>query len=225
MPTCKYFIGKTFAHIAGGLAITGVSAQYPIVFNIVIGLFLSFGTIGAIIGIIIIALLPLISYFILLFAPPNTFAKYAAAALFVFFTGQLSGPLVSSLEKDNLLVRVLGLTTGLFLGMVAVGFYDSQNMLKYHSYVIGALIGLVLVELILDLLIFTNVTSNQTPMRVVTFIGVGIFALLTGIDVQVLKEHAKACTNSPDYVKESISLFLDYINMFQKIGYLTEASS
>lgn len=224
MPTCKYFIAKTFAHIAGGLAVTAVSAQYPIFYNVLFQFFSAMGGIGAIIGIIVIVLLPLISYFFVLFAPPNTIVKYAMAVIFVFLIGQISGPLVSTLEKDNLLGRVLLLTTGLFLGMMAVGFYDSQNMLKYHSYVIGALIGLIFVELILDLVIFTNVESSQTPMRVITFIGIGIFAMLTGIDVQVLKEHAKICSGSPDYVKESLSLFLDYINLFQKIGFMVQSN-
>ena len=217
MPTCKYFIAKTFAHIAGGLAVTAVSAQYPIVLY-------TFITFMGIFGVIIFAILQFILFFLLISAPPNTLIKYAIAVIFVYFIGQLTGPLVSSLKEDNLLIRALSLTTGLFLGMVAVGFFDSQNMLSLQSYVIGALVGIIIIELILDLLIYTNVIQGKTPMRVLTFIGIVIFAMLTGIDVQVLKEHAKICNQSPDYISESMSLFLDFINLFQKIGFMVQSN-
>ena len=216
MPTCKYFIAKTFAHIAGGLTITAVSAQYPVLLDALVSNLGGF-------GVLILVILQFVCYFVLVAVPPNTIYKYIAAFVFVYIIGQITGPMVKALEKDNLLIRVLALTTGVFLGMMAIGFYDSQNMLKYQFYVIGALIGLIIIEIILNVLIYTGSVTTNTPMRVLTFIGVGIFALLTGTDIQVLKEHAKACTNSPDYVNESISLFLDYINLFQKIGFITES--
>ena len=217
MPTCKYFIGKSLAHVAGGLAITAVSARYPIVYNALVS------STGAF-AFIILALIQFALLFAIMSTTPNTIYKYSAWLLFVYFIGQLSASLVERLDEDNLLVRTLALTSGIFLGMMAVGFYDSQNMLGYQSYVIASLLGLIIVEIILDLLIYTKVVKGQSSMRVLSFIGVGIFAVLTGIDVQVLKNHAKKCSSNPDYVDESISLFLDFINLFTRIGMLTESS-
>jgi FtsH-binding integral membrane protein len=213
MSRCKNFIAKTLAHVAGGLAITSISARYPVVYNALLS---STGVWAfLILGFLQIGLL-----FAITIAPPNTIYKYSIWFLFVYFIGQLLSSYVHTIENDNLLIRSLALTTGIFFAMMLLGFYDSQNILGFRSYLFAGLIGYILVELILDFLIYTKTVDGQMLNRVLSGIGVGLFAFLTGSDIQLLKEKAKKCNDSPDYIDQSLNLFLDFINIFNKVSNL-----
>lgn len=215
MPTCKNFIPKTLGHVAGGLAITAVSSKYTILLDALTSSFGVWGIFG-------FGISQIILFFVIIRLPANTVYKYIATIIFVYCIGQIIGYTVKRLEADNLLLRVLLLTVGIFVGMILVGLYDSQNLLGYQPYVVGALIGLIIAEIILAILKSTKIIEYSSPMKLLSFIGLAIFAFLTGIDIQVVKEHAKSCSQSPDYIAESMSLFLDFMNMFQKIATIME---
>jgi FtsH-binding integral membrane protein len=151
----------------------------------------------------------------------NTPLKYVAAATFAYLIGQLSGPLVETLDEQNILARTLFLATGVFVGMVLVGLYDKNNMLGFGPYLLGALIGLILAQIILFILTATTTIQKEQYFegrKLLSFFGVGLFSLFAAYDTQLVKLHARQCKKRGDYVNESLGLFLDFVNLFQDIG-------
>ena len=220
--SCPNYILKTFAHLAGGLAIAGVSAQYPILYNAV-----NENLEGQpdYVSLIFWIVLSVISFFFMYSSPANTVIKYIAAIIFVVILGQTSGHKVKRLEDENLMSRVFFLTTGVFLGMVAVGWYDKQNILKYGNYLLGALAGLLIAEIVLLILGSTHIFSKKsetTGRTALSFVGVGIFGLIAAQNVQLLKDNAIKCKGNADYITESLNFLLTYINIFSRMGYIME---
>jgi len=214
--TCKHFIAKTFAHTAVGVGIAAVSAEYPVLFN---ALEDSLGSSGWTALLIFIASFALI--FVLPALPANTPLKYVAAISFAYVIGQLSGTLVERLDEQNILARTLFLATGVFVGMVLVGLYDKNNMLGFGPYLFGALIGLIVAQIILFILTVTTAIQKEQYFqgrKLLSFFGVGLFSLFAAYDTQVVKLHARQCKKQGDYVNESLGLFLDFVNLFQNLG-------
>lgn len=214
---CKYFIAKTFAHMAGGLAITTLSASHPILYNAIsarVPLIASF--IIWIIGLLLV-------FYILQHMPANTALKYLVAIIAFLLVGQLSGNTFTRLENEDLLYRVFFLTTAVFVALVCVGLYDNQNYLSLQPYLFAVLIGLILAEIVLYLIELLKPFQKKTFLRIhtiFTFIFVGIFSLYAVVNMQVLKDNAARCKSNPDFINESLSLFLTYVNLFQNIGNL-----
>jgi len=214
--TCKYFIAKTFAHTAVGVGIAAVSADNPVLFNALEDGLQNPGWAAFLIFLASIALLWFIPGM-----SSNTPLKYVAAVSFAYLIGQLSGPLVERLDEQNILARTLFLATGVFVGMVAVGIYDKNNLLGFGPYLFGALIGLILAQLILIILTATTTIQKEQYFegrKLLSFFGVGLFSLLAAYDTQVVKLHARQCKKRGDYINESLGLFLDFVNLFQYLG-------
>jgi FtsH-binding integral membrane protein len=214
--SCKYFIAKTFAHTAAGIGIAAISADNPVLYAALKKQLRGSGLSEIIIFVATIALV-----FILPVLTPNTPLKYAAAIAFSFLIGQMSGPLVKALDEKNILARTLFLATGVFVGMVLVGLYDKNNMLGFGPYLLGALLGLIIAQLILFALEATTAIKKQQYFqgaKVLSFFGIGLFSLFAAYDTQVVKMHARTCKKQADYIEESTGLFLDFVNLFQKIG-------
>lgn len=214
--SCKYFIAKTFAHTAVGVGIAAISAENPVLFNALEDSLQSPGW---------AALLVFIASFALIWFIPgmssNTPLKYVAAVSFAYLMGQLSGPLVERLDEQNILARTLFLATGVFVGMVLVGLYDKNNMLGFGPYLFGALIGLIVAQLILFILTATTTIQKEQYFegrKLLSFFGVGLFSLFAAYDTQVVKLHARQCKKRGDYINESLGLFLDFVNLFQYLG-------
>jgi FtsH-binding integral membrane protein len=214
--TCNYFIAKTFAHTAVGVGIAAVSADNPVLFNALEDSLQSPGW---------AALLVFIASFALIWFIPgmssNTPLKYVAAISFAYLIGQLSGPLVETLYEQNILARTLFLATGIFVGMVAVGIYDKNNLLGFGPYLFGALIGLIVAQLIIIILVDTRTIEKEQYFegrKLLSFFGVGLFSLFAAYDTQVVKVHARQCKKRGDYINESLGLFLDFVNLFQYLG-------
>ena len=214
--TCNYFIAKTFAHTAVGVGIAAISAENPVLFNALEDSLQSPGW---------AALLVFIASFALIWFIPgmssNTPLKYVAAISFAYLIGQLSGPLVETLYEQNILARTLFLATGIFVGMVAVGLYDKNNMLGFGPYLFGALIGLIVAQIIIIILVDTRTIQKEQYFegrKLLSFFGVGLFSLFAAYDTQVVKVHARQCKKRGDYINESLGLFLDFVNLFQYLG-------
>ena len=219
MPPCDYYFGKTFAHLAAALAVASASAEYSNL-GAAIKVPGSAVTNAVISFLILIALL-----FGVMLTPPGPL-KYVCFAAFAFWLGQTMKPLVKNLEDNKLLVRVLLLTSGVFVGLTAIGFYDNQNTLGFGPYLLAALIGLILARLI----IYAVATPAERAQAEnwMALAGVGLFSLYTVYDTQIVKENARMCGSMlrkgrlPDYPSESLGLFLDFVNLFANLSELSD---
>jgi len=213
MSACDYYYGKVFAHTAAALGIAATSASYVDVGDLIMR------SSHPILIFILNLVVSLILLWGLFATESGGVMKYLFFFALAFFMGQMVQPLAKKLESKNTLARILWLTSGVFVGMMMVGMLDSQNLLGFGPYLMGALVGLLLVHVILAL-----VSPSQFNTTWYSTIGVGLFSVFTAYDTQVIKENKKTCRSllnrgiQPDYPVQSLSLFLDYLNLFRFIS-------
>ena len=221
MPSCNNYFGKLFAHLAAALAVSAVSAETSNIGVTMYGnssvLVKTLGNLAILIGLI----------FAMYATKPGSVPKYIIFGAFAFWMGQVIKPYVVHLQDKGTLTRVLILTTGVFVGMMALGFYDSMNLLGFGPYLMAGLAGLIVAQLFL--LALGTPAEKKAGFKLLNFFGVALFAAFTAYDVQVLRAGAKVCRTmqkkfkmDPDYPTESLGLYLDFINLFQGVGGLDD---
>ena len=200
------FIGITYLHLFAALGITAVSSNYPV----------SDTMTAHIVEIVLV--------FVLLFAmsyvQPGPL-KYVLFALFAATLGQLLANFVARLKSENVLKEVLVAVGGIFMAMTVLGFYDTQNMLGFGSYLMAALLGLIVARLLLIAGAFGGVKMETISSlnEALSWFGTGLFSIFVAYDTQRVKDiAARLKKGAPDYVNASLGLFLDAINLFQNVG-------
>jgi len=212
MPSCNNYFGKIFAHLAAALAISAVSAETS---NVGVTMYGDASQLIQFLGNLAIFFGLMFGVFL---TAPGSIPKYAFFIAFAFWTGQLVKPYVEELEDKSALTQTLVMTTGVFVGMMALGFYDSMNLLGFGPYLIAGLIGLIIARVAVHVLGTPEEKAKGVPW--LNTIGVALFALITAYDIQVLRVLAKRCNTlkklkiEPDYPSESLNLYLDFINIF-----------
>ena len=217
MPSCDNYFGKLFAHLAAALAVSAVSAETSNIGATMYGnssvLVQTIGNLAILFGLL----------YAMYATKPGSVPKYIIFGAFAFWMGQVVKPYVIKLQDKGALTRVLILTTGVFVGMMALGFYDSMNLLGFGPYLMAGLFGLILAQLFL--LALGTPAERKAGFKFLNFFGVALFAAFTAYDVQVLRAGAKACRTmqkkykmDPDYPTESLDLYLDFLNLFTRLG-------
>ena len=211
MSVCDHYYGKVFAHLAGGMGITALSAEYSnLGSKLVPG--------SPIASALVLLGISLAIIFGMNFAKPGGVLIYILYAALAFALGQTIKPMVQRVEKNNQLVHILTLTTGLFVGMMAIGFYDNQHILGFGPYLLVALLGLIVAEVVW-FLVSTPEQYKQSQSYSALF-GIILFSFFTVYHTQVIKKRAQSCRaelnrgNYPNYPVYSLLFLLDYVNLF-----------
>jgi FtsH-binding integral membrane protein len=206
MPGCPYFIANTFAHLLGGLFITGISSENPAINNLD----------KKPISYIAIILAAFLFLYILFLTEPGPL-KYLLFAIFCGLLGQSLSGLVKRLQEENLLSNNLIILGTIFFSMTVIGLLDKGNMLDWGVYLSAGLIGLIFATIITSLMTQDKKEANTINLWISRLVVV-LFTLYIGFDVEVLKVNAKLCNSNPDYVNESLNLYLDIVNLFSGIA-------
>lgn len=223
MPSCQNYMAKTFAHLAGGVGLTAAFSRIPAAeaFLAAVG-----NSTGAKIGIFIFYLVATIGLIIAMrTVPVGGVAQYSVALAFLFIISQTLKPLLDRLDQKDQLAHVLTLTTGVFLGMAALAYFGPVNFLRFGWFLFAGLLGLIIGEIIWLVLEVTDTIPDRvsaTGNKVFSWLGVAIFTLYTAYDTQMIKARAAACRDKGDYINESLSLFLDFVNLFSNVAQLQE---
>lgn len=213
MPSCENFFGKTFAHLAAALAISAVSAETS---NLGVTMYGGASQLVQFLG--NLAILFGLMYGVRFWTAPGGIPKYAFFVAFAFWVGQLIKPYIAELKDESALTQTLIMTTGVFVGMMALGFYDSMNLLGFGPYLVAGLIGLIIARVAVHALGTPEEKAKGVPW--LNTIGVALFAVFTAYHIQVLRVFAKRCKTlkkakiEPDYPAQSLNLYLDFINIF-----------
>jgi FtsH-binding integral membrane protein len=109
-------------------------------------------------------------------------------------------------------------TAGLFGAMTIIGYTTRLDLTKWGSYLIMALIGLIIGSVI-------NIFfASSTLDWILTFFGIALFIGLTIYDTQRIKKMVETAlqTNDEDIVARvgllgALSLYLDFINLFLRM--------
>ncbi|WP_029008308.1 Bax inhibitor-1/YccA family protein [Azospirillum halopraeferens] len=124
------------------------------------------------------------------------------ASIFLVFTGAS-------------VARVFFITSGMFAAMSLWGYTTKTDLSKMGSFLIMGLIGIVIASLVN---IFVGSSALQFAISV---IGVIVFTGLTAYDTQNIKEsyaeHYGEEANTKLAVMGALSLYLNFINLFQML--------
>lgn len=124
------------------------------------------------------------------------------ASIFLVFTGAS-------------VARVFFITAAMFAGMSLWGYTTKADLSKMGAFLMMGLMGIVIASLVN---IFVGSTAIQFAISV---IGVLVFTGLTAYDTQRIKEeyaeHYGQDTNTKLAVMGALSLYLNFINLFQML--------
>ncbi|KAB1074897.1 Bax inhibitor-1/YccA family protein [Methylobacterium planeticum] len=155
--------------------------------------------------------------FIFVFSMRMDRMSAASARLTFFAFAAVMGASMSTLLlvfTGASVVRVFFITAATFGGLSLYGYTTKRSLSGMGSFLIMGLIGLIIASLV-------NIFLQSSGLQwAISFLGVGIFAGLTAYDTQKLKEMylygggdgevaAKMSVNG------ALTLYLDFINMFQ----------
>lgn len=206
MPGCPYFIANTFGHLLGGLLITGISTENPVV--------------SAIEKKPLTHLALIIFAFFLLFALlslENGPFKYILFAIFCAIFGQMITGFTKRLKQENLLSNTLLIVGTIVVSMTGIALLDKGNMLDWGVYLSAGLLGLIIAMIVTSMMTKTQKDADIFHLWFSRIIVV-LFTLYLGFDIQVLKVNAKLCKSNPDYINESMNIYLDILNLFTGVG-------
>lgn len=214
MPSCTNYFGKIFAHLGAALVVSALSAEYSDIGDKIL-------TIQSKLMNFVVNLAILLGLMYAIFSTkPGSIPKYIAFLAFAFWFGQVLKPYWEMLGDRGDLSKILTITSGVFVGMMAVGFYDKQNLLGFGPYLLAGLTGMIFAEL----LVYALGTAEEKKASYSLFrtFGIALFATYTAYDVQIIKEKKSVCGRSlklvPDYPVDSLGLYLDFLNLFSRIG-------
>lgn len=188
------------------MVLTGLAAQYPLIPQNLVAQVLS-----------LVALLFLI--FVLMKMAPSPL-KYVVFGVFLILLGNTLAPLTQRLEDKEVLQNVLAMVAGVFLGMTALAVAVPGRFLGLGPYLLAGLVGLILARLGLWIggLAGAPLDDLKKGSTVLSYLGVGLFALYIAYDTQVLKTRMGARLAKKDPIAATLDLYLDIVNLFASIG-------
>lgn len=143
----------------------------------------------------------------------NRLSSTAATGLFYLFAvvnGLMLFPIFMIYSPDSI-AKTFFITAGVFGAMSVYGFFTSQNLAKMGSFLVMALIGLIVVSLV-------NIFLKSSGLDwIISGVGVLLFIGLTAWDTQQIKTMAQQAPGSSVGKLATIgalSLYLDFINLF-----------
>jgi uncharacterized protein len=168
----------------------------------------------------IVALSPLAFILVLNFGlnKLSTFAVQACFWAFATVMG-LSMSTIFLAYTGTSIAQTFFATAGAFAGLSLFGYTTKKDLSGMGTFLIMGLVGLFVASLInIGIAVFTG-TPSTTLHYVISFVGVLIFAGLTAYDTQRIKSMyayvAGTDMMGKTIVMGALSLYLDFINMFQ----------
>jgi FtsH-binding integral membrane protein len=126
-------------------------------------------------------------------------------------------------DSTSILIT-LGLCAGFFFCLTMIGLGTHVNMLSW-----GSILGVGLLVLIVAEIIISFIPGATMAWKVVSAIGLALFAIMTARDAQTTRTLLNQCTNDAMTKRVSIiaalELYLDFVNLFQYLLALLGSSS
>jgi len=205
---------RVYNYMGGGLVLTGIVAFFvastPAIYQPIFGTPLKWVVIFA----------PLAFIFFLSFRIQTISAATAQTLFWVFCALMgLSFAAVFLVFTGTSIARTFFITAAMFGATSLYGYTTRRDLSKFGSFLFMGLIGLIIASLV-NLLI-----GSSALQFLVSVVGVLVFTGLTAYDTQKIKEQFAedfgSETNSKLAVWGALSLYLNFINIFQLLLNLT----
>ena len=149
-----------------------------------------------------------LTYFIISTPAENIVMKHLIWFGYLFCLSMILRP--SSL-KGNIVINTIIISLGIFLLLtVFANIFKEYISVSWERQLIYVLILLIIVSIV-SAVFFSNTKKIFTYISIVSII---VFALFFLIDTQKIQ---KIDCNNPDYINNTINLFLDSINIFVNV--------
>ena len=145
------------------------------------------------------------------FIPPRLFfTKHILYIILIMMMGVFIYPYYLDNKK---LFHHVGITTLFMLIVLSIISFTFPHLIKesWGTLLFIGLLGLVSARVIE---LFTGYHENEKRSRIISYISIIIFSFYIMYDTKKIIVNANNCVN-PDYINESLGLFLDSLNIFQ----------
>lgn len=151
--------------------------------------------------------------------PEMFFTKHILFVLEIIILGITLYPLYS-FNKDRF--NHVGLTTLLILTVLSILVYVNPTLISDNivTYLFIGLLGVIIARLVEMFLLYRNKEVNTKFSKTINYIVIILFSFYIMYDTKNIIRNAEQCRVSPigpDYIRESINLFLDSMNMFSGV--------
>ena len=215
----KAYFGKIYNYMAGGLAMSGAVA-YMVAHTSLRELFYRTSVNG--VGYSLLGFIAILSPLALIFmisSAINRLNTARAQGLFWLFSA-LMGVSLSNIflfYPQAVIFQSFLITAGMFAAMSLYGYTTGRSLASWGSFLFMGLIGVILASIVNLFLQSGAVAWGVSVLSVVIFVG------LTAYDTQKLKYmYDGADTEERQQTKAisgALSLYLDFINLFQLVLY------
>lgn len=208
------FLSNVFSFMTGALAITGVVAYLFGTSESLLSYLVNFET-GSMTILGWITMFAPLAFVLFMSFSFNRLSSFTLLLLFVAYSAVMGMSLsfIFLIYTGGSIASTFGITALTFGAMAVLGYTTKQDLTKFGSILIMALIGIIIATVI-------NIFIGSSTMDlIISCLGVLIFTGLTAYDVQKLKRIGSGVEyGSESGVKLAImgalSLYLDFVNLF-----------
>ena len=149
--------------------------------------------------------------------PQNTIWKHLAWLSFICLIGVTMYPIYMFTKMNNVFLRTLITTLVIVIGLTSVAFYKPEIISLSWGPILITLLAIGIIMKLLNIFMNKNPASQGRWSYILSYGFVVLFSFLLLYDTKKLQVNAKKCV-VPDYINESIGIFLDIINLFSNLG-------
>ena len=203
------FMVKVYGWMCFALAVTGFMSMFVVHFEPLMNFFMTHT------GVFIFLLVAEIILVVLLSARIEKMSLFTCTLIFLIYSilnGITLAPLFLVYTASSI-ASTFFIVSGTFAAMSLFGYFTKQDLTKWGSILIMALVGLIIATLV-------NLFVHSTWIYwITTYAGVFIFIGLIAYDTQKLKDMSALTLDETEEGRKmtimgALSLYLDFINLF-----------
>lgn len=172
-------------------------------------------------AIIFLFILSMLLIFALIYVGPEYFfTKHALWILYLIISGIFIYPIF---QKKKGIFYQSGLTTLLLITCLSIVTFVKPELIS-DNWFLPLFIGLIVLigtRIIERLLSIYGVIDNRIYSKLISYVGILLFSFWTLYDTKQLIKRGANCVN-PDYINQSLDIFLDALNIFVKLTDINE---
>jgi len=210
--TCKKYVLNTYLYIILSLLI--VSTTVSIMDKYGLDKYISFQSTMVFFILLFLTIgLLLLTMFL---SPQQTILKHLSWLIFIILIGITLFPVYKLGKLTSVLSSTLFTTLSIVIILTAIAFYKPEWIsLSWQPILLVLLVAGILLKM--GLMIFTRDAQSYNKWSLILSYGfVILFSFLLLYDTKKLQINAKNC-KIPNYINESIGIFLDIINLFSHL--------
>lgn len=213
----KSFLSNVFSYMGGALAITGLLAYWFGNSEHLMSYLINYTTGGMTMLGWIVMFAPLAFVLVMSFAF-NKLSSFSLLGLFVLYSGVMGVSLsfIFLAYTAGSIASTFFITSATFGVMAVVGYTTKQDLTKFGSILIMALIGIIIASVV-------NMFLGSSALDyIISIVGVLVFTGLTAYDVQKLKRIGSGVEYGTESANKlaimgALNLYLDFVNLFMML--------